>query len=351
MPQNPAISLEREAARQLPRLLGELLDEDDLKLDREPEVAPGRRADFAFADSQGRRWVVEFKADSRPGRVLDSVAQLRAYAGRDAIPLLVVPYMSDAGARVAEDAGVNWLDLSGNASIRAENLLVWVQGRPSAYRSRGRPSSPFAPKSARVARVLLLDPSRWWRQKDLVGETGLDNGTVSRVVRRLQDELLLESRGREVRPRDPGLLLDAWADDYQFGRHDIVPAHLSGSGIEVARAVAMRLSDADVHHAFTGLSAAWAIDRFARFRMNTVYVEGDPRNAADVLVARQSERGANLQIVGPDDVGVFAGERVSDDLNCVSLPQVYLDLLHLPERADEAARHLREEHLWGRAPA
>jgi hypothetical protein len=351
LPQNPQISLEREAARQLPRLLGELLDEEDLKLDREPEVAPGRRMDFAFTDSRGRRWIVEFKADSRPGRVHDSVTQLRAYAGRDAIPLLVVPYMSDAGARVAEDAGVNWLDLSGNASIRAENLLVRVLGRPSAYRSRGRPSSPFAPKSARVARVLLLDPSRWWRQKDLVEETGLDNGTVSRVVRRLEYELLLESQGREVRPRDPGLLLDAWADDYQFDRHDVVAAHLSGSGIEVARAAAERLHDADVHHSFTGLSAAWAIDRFARFRMNTVYVEGDPRDAVDVLGARVSERGANLQIVGPDDAGVFAGERVWDDLNCVSLPQVYLDLGHLPERANEAARHLRAQRLWGHAAA
>lgn len=351
MPQKPQISLEREAARQLPRLLSELLDEDDLRLDREPEVAPGRRADFGFADSRGRRWVVEFKADSRPGRVLDSVAQLHAYAGGDAIPLLVVPYMSDAGARVAEDAGVNWLDLSGNASIRAENLLVWVQGRPSAYRSRGRPSSPFAPRSARVARVLLLDPSRWWRQRDLVEETGLNNGTVSRVVRRLRDELLLENHGREVRPRDPGLLLDAWADDYRFDHHDVVAAHVSGSGIEVARAVAERLKDAEVHHAFTGLSAAWAIDRFARFRMNTVYVEGDPRDAADVLGARQSARGANLEIVGPDDAGVFAGERAWGGLNCASLPQVYLDLRHLPERADEAARHLRTEHLWSHAAA
>lgn len=349
--QNTQISLEREAARKLPRLLSELLDEEDLELVSEPEVAPGRRADFAFADSRGRHWVVEFKADSRPGRVLDSVAQLQAYAGGDAIPLLVVPYMSDAGARVAEDAGVNWLDLSGNASIRAENLLVLIQGRPRAYRSRGRPSSPFAPKSARVARVLLLDPSRWWRQKDIVEETGLDNGTVSRVVRRLEGELLLESHGREVRPRDPGLLLDAWADDYRFDHHDVVLAHLSGNGIEVARAVAKRLHDTHVRHAFTGLSAAWAIDSFARFRMNTVYVEGDPRDAADMVGARVSERGANLQLVGPDDVGVFAGERRWDDLNCVSLPQVYLDLLHLPERANEASRYLRTEHLWGHAAA
>lgn len=349
--QNSHLSFEREAARRLPLLLGELLDEERVEVDRELEVPPGRRPDLAFADSHGRRWVVEVKSSSRPGRVLDAAQQLRHYAGEEAIPLLVVPYMSEAGARAAEDAGVNWIDLSGNASIRAENLHVWVQGRPNAYPSRGRPSSPFAPKSARVARVLLLDPEHWWRQKDLVEETGLDDGTVSRVVRRLDEELLLEARGRELRPRDPQLLLDAWAEDYRFDRHDIVAGHLSGSGIEVARTIAERLQEEDLRHAFTGLSAAWAMDRFARFRLNTVYVEGDPRDAADLVGVRRSDRGANVQIVGPDDVGVFAGEHAWDDLNCVSPAQVYLDLLQLPERADEAARHLRTEHLWTRAAA
>lgn len=259
--------------------------------------------------------------------------------------------MSEAGAQAADTAGVNWLDLSGNASIRAENLRVWVRGRPNAFPSRGRPSSPFAPKSARVTRVLLLDPERWWRQKDIVAETGLDDGTVSRVIRRLDEELLLESRGRELRPRDPGLLLDAWADDYRFDRHDIIVGHMSGNGIEIARSMTEVLRRAGVRHAFTGLTAAWAMDRFAGFRLNTVYVGGDPRVAADALGVRRAERGANVQIVGPDDIGVFAGERAWDELNCVSPAHVYLDLLQLPERADEAAHHLRAEHLWSHAAA
>jgi hypothetical protein len=349
--QNSSLSLEREAVRRLPRLLSELFDEEHIQLERDRGVDPRRRANFAFADSHGRRWLIEFKSASRPGRITDAAQQLRRYADDEAIPLLVVPYMTEAGARAAEDAGVNWIDLAGNASIRAENLYVWVQGRPDAYPSRGRPSTPFAPRSARLARVLLLDPSRWWRQKDLVEETGLDDGTVSRVVGRLDEELLLEKRGRELRPRDPPLLLDAWAEDYRFDRHDVVAGHMSGSGIEVARKVAERLAEEDVHHAFTGLSAAWAMDHFVRFRLNTVYVEGDPRDVSDVLGVRVSERGANVQIVGPDDVGVFAGERDCDDLNCVSPAQVYLDLLQLPERADEAASHLRSEHLWANAAA
>jgi hypothetical protein len=352
--QEPALSIEREAAHRLPQLLADLLDEESLKLNR--TSAPDRGVDFELTDSRGRRWLVEVKSSSGPGRVRDAARQLRHFAsGADpagnAILLLVVPHMSKAGARAAEDAGVNWVDLSGNASIRDENFYVWVQGRPNAHPSRGRPSSPFAPRSARVTRALLLNPSRWRRQKDIAEETGLDDGTVSRVVRRLDEELLLEHRGRELRPRDPGLLLDAWAQDYRFDRHDIVAGHLSGSGIEVARKVAQGLKELEVRHAFTGLTAAWAMDRFARFRLNTVYVEGDPRDAADALGVRRSARGTNVQIVGPDDVDVFAGESAFDGINCVSPVQVYLDLLHLPERADEAARHLRAEHLWTRDTA
>jgi hypothetical protein len=196
-----------------------------------------------------------------------------------------------------------------------------------------------------VARALLLDPVRWWRQKDLADATGLDDGSVSRVVHRLADEMLLEQHGRELRPRSPGLLLDAWAQDYRFDRHDVLTGHVSGSGIELARSLNDRLDALDVHHAFTGLAAAWALDQFASFRLTTVYVDGDPRDVAERLAIRVAPKGANVQLVGPDDIGVFLGEEDRDGLRCVSTVQVYLDLLHLPERAGEAAQHLRDRRL------
>jgi hypothetical protein len=277
---------------------------------------------------------------------------LHAFSGEDTPSLLVVPYMTRAGAEAAARAGVNWLDLSGNAHIRVGERYVHVEGHPSKFRSRGRPSSPFAPKSARVTRALLTDPRRWWRQKDLAVKTGLDDGSVSRIVRRLDEEHLLERHDRrELRPKDPALMLDAWAQDYRFDRHDILPGHISGSGIEVARQLADRLTASDIPHAFTGLPAAWAIDRFAQFRLTTVYVEGDPRVAAEEIDMRLGPKGANVQLVGPDDNGIFIGEEDHDGLNCVTTAQAYLDLLQLPERAPEAAEHLRERYLKANATA
>ncbi|HTU79885.1 MAG TPA: hypothetical protein VMF09_14115 [Solirubrobacteraceae bacterium] len=81
--------------------------------------------------------------------------------------MLVVPFMTVAGAKAAAERDLNWLDLSGNAHIRDKDLYVSVQGRPNKFPARGRPSSPLAPKSSRITRTLLLDPERWWRQKEL----------------------------------------------------------------------------------------------------------------------------------------------------------------------------------------
>lgn len=340
------LRLEREALRRLPALLAELLDE------READVRLHRPADDpvdAIVDARDRRWLIEVKGSSRPAivdRAANQARHLVEARGGDLIPLLVVPYMTEAGARAADVRELDWVDLSGNASIRAEGLYVHVQGRPNQFASPGRPSSPFAPKSARVARTLLLDPEKWWRQRDLAIATDLDDGRISRITRRLDDGDLLERDGSRFRPRDPSLMLDEWGEVYRFDRHDVIAGHMSGSGVELARALSERLSRRRIRHAFTGLPAAWVLDPFAGFRLSSVYVVGDPRDAADAVELRRNDTGANVQLIGPDDRGVFAGRRCIGNLTCVAPVQVYLDLLHLPERARDAAAHLRSGGLW-----
>ncbi|MGD0452231.1 MAG: type IV toxin-antitoxin system AbiEi family antitoxin [Solirubrobacteraceae bacterium] len=342
------VQLEREALRRLPTILEDLLDEPHIG-PLQPQ-APDSGLD-AIVDGHDRRWLIEVKSAASPGAVASAAEQIATLATRDGIAVLVVPFMTPAGAKAAAARDLNWLDLSGNAHIRDEALYVSVQGRPNQFAARGRPSSAFAPKSSRVTRALLLDPERWWRQKELREHSDLDASRVSRVVRRLEDDDLLARDGAMVRPRDRDLLLDAWADEYRFDRHDIITGHLSGSGVELARELDHRLRHAGVDHAFTGLPAAWALDRFARFRLNSVFVHGDPRAAADAIELRRNERGANVQLVGPNDRGVFDGQRSIDDLPCVSLVQVYLDLLALPERASEAAEELRHGGaIWHASP-
>lgn len=340
-----AKELKREALYRLPALLAALLGISVTEVRPLPTEKKGLDAAL---EAGGRVWFVEVTSSSSPRTVAAAAEQLHrhvAAAQLSALGVLVVPYMTKAGARTAIGLELNWIDLAGNGHIRDRGLHVRVEGLPNLLPARGRPSTPFAPKSARVSRLMLLDPWRWWRQKSLASETGLDDGHVSRVVRRLDDDLLLDRQGPEFRPRDPYALLDAWADDYRFDRHDVVSGHITGSGMEVADSLHRQLVDSNIDHAFTGLPAAWALGQHARFRLVSVYVAGDPRVAAGALGLRRGERGANVQVIGPDDEGVFAGARDVHGRTCVSPPQVYLDLLHLPERAKEAAEQLRSDKL------
>jgi stage V sporulation protein SpoVS len=340
-----AKELKREALYRLPALLAALLGISVTEVRPLPTEKKGLDAAL---EAGGRVWFVEVTSSSSPRTVAAAAEQLHrhvAAAQLSALGVLVVPYMTKAGARTATGLELNWIDLAGNGHIRDQGLHVRVEGLPNLLPARGRPSTPFAPTSARVSRLMLLDPWRWWRQKSLASETGLDDGHVSRVVRRLDDDLLLDRQGPEFRPRDPYALLDAWADDYRFDRHDVVSGHITGSGMEVADSLHRQLVDSNIDHAFTGLPAAWALGQHARFRLVSVYVAGDPRVAAGALGLRRGERGANVQVIGPDDEGVFAGARDVHGRTCVSPPQVYLDLLHLPERAKEAAEQLRSDKL------
>jgi hypothetical protein len=339
------LEAEREAARLLPRLIDELFDSEEggLLLARGEDPAVD-----LVAEGHGHRWIFEVRASSSPGLVSGAAEQLRSLPGAaDALRILVVPFMTPAGEKAAASMRLNWIDLSGNAHIRDDHLYIFVKGQPNQFVSRGRPSSPFAPKSARITRLMLLKPERWWRRKELSTATDLNSGQVSRVIRRLLDEGLVEQQEDYlVRPRHPQALLDAWEDEYRFDRHQILRCHMSGSGIELARRLEERLGEVESRHAFTGLAAAWALRGFARFRLNSVFVEEDPHELALQLGLRVNERGSNVQLIFPDDAGVFTGARLVQDLMCVAPVQAYLDLKHLPERAAEAAENLRERGLW-----
>ena len=101
-----------------------------------------------------------------------------------------------------------------------------------------------------------------------------------------------------------------------------------------------------VEHAATGLAAAWALTRFAAFRTATLYLPTDPSPALlEQLGCREDPRGANLWLAVPNDTGVFQGAVEKDGIRCVHPVQVYVDLKDHPERATEAAEHLRTELL------
>lgn len=223
-----------------------------------------------------------------------------------------------------------------------------VEGQPNRYKGPGRPASAFAPKSSRIARWLLMHPSQPLSQRELATATKVDEGFTSRIVGKLeQDELIVRDPNGKIRPRDPNLLLDAWAESYSFTKHRILRGHVAARTAETQlRSMTEALGKKRQTYAATGLGAAWLLNRFAGFRVVTIYLASEPEAALlEQLGFREVESGANTWLVIPNDEGVFQGASDRGGVRCVHPIQAYLDLGEHPERAKEAAEQLRKDLL------
>jgi hypothetical protein len=344
---------EKEAIRQVYEMLAEWLGVNAEDISRKE---PQSHAADVVVEAGKHVFVLEIKSSGAAAAVSQAAERVRDYAAsvsKRAIPIVVVPYMGEVGRRRCAQAGVQWLDLSGNAHIVAPGVRILIEGKPNRFKACGRPSSAFAPKASRIARWLLIHPDTFLAQREIAVATDMDEGYTSRVVSRLEEEnLLIRDADGAIRARDPSLLLDAWREEYDFEKHRILRGHIAArSGGALLRAIAESLSEFHADHAASGLGAAWLMTRFAGFRLVTFYLREQPSPALlDGLSFREEERGANVWLVVPNDEGVFHGSSEREGLRCVHPIQVYLDLGAHPERASEAATELRERYVsWRRS--
>jgi len=338
------------AEKIVPQLLSSWLHEP-VEAERQVTGGPGR-IDLV-ARGQNVVFVIEVKAADRVPLLEAARAALDRHAAEMAgVPVVAVPFMGPKAREYARSIGLSWMDLSGNADIRGLGLRILVEGKPNRFASPGRPATTFSDKAARVSRVMLAEPERWWQQAELAEAAGISTGYVSKVVSRLAEvELLAHGPEGRLRPKSPGLLLDAWAQVYDFRRHEIARFHAVGrKGPGIAESLAARLGAVPgLGWAATGLTAAWALTHFVDHRLVTFFVSR-PLLDPEELGLRPVEDGENVWIVVPRDDGVFYASHEASGLRCVHPVQVYLDLLGHPERAREAADHVRAHGLGWSAP-
>jgi hypothetical protein len=269
--------------------------------------------------------------------------------GAPVIPLLAVPYMGATGRRLCAESGLSWVDLSGNAQIDAPGRTIRILGHSNKFASRGRPADVFAPRSSRIIRALLMEPERAFTQRELVAVTGVDKGRVSRVVRRLEAMgLVMRENTRSLRLASSSLALDAWWEAYDFEKNDVIRGHVA---VRDPAELVQRIQTStalDRRWALTGLAGAWALTRFAMFRLVSVLVPQLPAEGElESLGFRGDARGANLWVIRPADEGAFAGAAEVEGVPCAHPVQVYLDLKAHPERSQEAALEVRRRYLEG----
>lgn len=340
---------ENRILQRIVELMKDWIDDDEWEIDYEPE-AKGFHIDL-IQKTGNWVFVFEHKNSGDAPAVAYAIESLNKYTKKIAentIPIVAVPFMGEVGRRICREHTISWLDLSGNADIKAPGLRIHVEGKPNKFKPTGRPKDIFAPKSSRIARHLLIESERFITQRELKQEVNLDEGLVSRVVREMERmNLLIRNVAGGVRPKDPNILLDGWSEKYNFSKHQIIKGYIAE---RTSDAVLSRLSNVfekyGSGYALTGLSAAWVLSKFATFRTSTVYLRETP---SDELLKElnfvKGDKGSNVWLVIPNDEGVFDGMSGSQGINCVHPVQVYVDLKAHPERAREAAEELRTQYF------
>jgi len=339
----------QQASSEVPALLAKLLEIPESRV----SIRRGKKepATDVIIEAGDCTFLVDFKDSSARAPLLLALMrfnEVRRDKGKGAIPLLVVPYMGETGRRLCEEHEMAWLDLSGNARIKAPGLLINVEGKPNRFKNAGRPPNLFAPKSSRIVRQLLIQPDRALTQRELSQAADLDEGYTSRIVRRCEETgLVVRDEKGLLKPKDPEQLLDAWQEAYDFMRHRVMKGHVAArSGEELLYKIAGVLEKRAPGYAATGLGAAWLYSHFANFRLATFYLPHAPGDELfNALGFREDEKGANTWLVVPNDEGVFHGAEAKEGIHCVHPLQVYLDLKDHPERSSEAASRLRQDYL------
>ena len=200
----------------------------------------GRDAVFAF----------EYKATNTPRMLETAVIQANLHAHHTGfLPLVILPYLSEAALTTLDRSGTSGIDLCGNGLLIAENFRFWRSGQPNRYKDSRPIRNPFYGDSSIFARCFLLRDS-FSSLSDLgqfaqdctfdaypaLRQTALTQGTASKVVQSLVDELTVRKVNGGLELHDRRRLLTLLRRGYRR----MEPSKVIGSSL---------LSPEDIWHA------------------------------------------------------------------------------------------------------
>ncbi len=199
-----------------------------VSIQREQRTADGTSADalirFKVTGGPSFEALTEVTSLASPKNIrmksLQLLDILRRRGDSHLVPLLIAPYVSPKQAETLEEAGVSWLDLSGNMVIRAQGqVYIERTGRPNQFPDTAPIKRVFQGTASLVARALLLEPAGFVSLSRLAGfisERGasIAISTASKVLNSLEQDLLVSKEGSHIRVIDPSRLLNRLAEGY-----------------------------------------------------------------------------------------------------------------------------------------
>ncbi|OKI31354.1 hypothetical protein A6A25_27850 [Saccharothrix sp. CB00851] len=292
-------------------------------------------------------------------RQIDNI--LRLVHAKSILLLVAAPWLSPRTRQKLREQDIAYLDLTGNASISIAypSIRIQTQGaskdpNPPAGNAGSRNITLAGPRAGRVVRF-LADFTPPYQPKEIAVATDVSLPWVSRLLGRLEDQLLIRRKGRTIIGVDWPELLRARAQTYDLLRANSYVGAVSLNG---PRAVLAGLREVGASYrgsSRVAVTGSYAVDQVAPTTVGgqlMLYVD----NGSDVsddwleeLGLLRVDEGADVLLLSAHDQVVFERTRTDDGLTYVALTQLVLDGLAGPGRLPAGAERVLA-HMMDREP-
>ncbi len=266
------------------------------------------------------------------------VALMHSLIGSSAV-LVVAPWLSPRTREALLELGYNYLDLTGNVSLRLSQSAVIVRlegAKQNPDHSARRHVQQLRGAQAGLVRF-LVDATPPYRATELAGASGVSLSYISRLLDALEEETLITRAGRMVVAVDWRQLIRARASQYELLKANPYVGTLAPSG---PSRVLERLREKlpSLNHlgrlAVTGPFAVREVIPPATIGGQLmIYVPADPRQngpldqIAGALGLLRTETGADVLLLRPPNTVVFDRTRMVSRVPYVALSQLAIDCL------------------------
>jgi hypothetical protein len=251
--------------------------------------------------------------------------------------LVMAPWIARRTQRMLREHGINYVDLTGNVSIRIPRpaVVVRIEGasrQPQWVAMRGDSGPTLAGSRAGRLVRFLADFAPPYRAAQIAKVADVSLPWVSQLLGLLEDQLLIRRDGRVITSVDWPSLLRARAETFDLLRHNSYVGMLAPVGLG---GVQSQLPLPGVRTAVTGSYAARAVAPLAPAGQFMLYVEPGPRSpdvVGDQLGLLPVDDHADVLILRAHDTVVFERSRLIDGVPHVALSQLAIDCLSGPGR-------------------
>jgi len=316
---------------------------------------PERPFDVSFELTSGKNRILVFgeikqapspKLLAEIGPWMQRMKSLKA----DAAFAVVAPAISPQAQAYCVENGIDFLDLAGNVSIQVPGKFTLQRlGRRGPETNQAVDSSRnmnvFSGRSSRVLRVLLEKPKLWSLTdvaKELAAEAkriehilrqpiefAVSQGSISKVLSSLEEQLWIRRQGAAVVVPEPRRLLAEWAEKYKeryrwrLRSSFELPNPFGGGVNRISEQLQEQVSGA---YAFTAAAAASLVAPFVELDRVDIFLGSEENGARLRKLAERESTGPKLRLIYPYDNGVFLYSRREGGVPIVSNLQTYLDL-------------------------